>query len=306
MRREIRFQEVVEGATSHGFFQQTQEEVPLVVGNGGHAVVGIAVLQVQTQVGVVGVHVHDGVHLVHQPLVAQCAQHLADVAAIDCLHDALFEVHGEAFVEPEIVPRGVGDQVATPTVGQFVGHERHQASVARNDGGRGECESWIFHASEREGGRKDQEVVAFPSVFAVQVFGGHQHVLHLGEFELCGVDQIRRCVHSGVRTDLAEFHVSHRQGQEVGRDGLVHAERVDAVVRFGGGVHSAHQRHQLLGDPNGRVVREPNAGAVLAGHPCSGQNGLALREQEGALTLNPQEGVCLIGRAVGHSHLFRC
>ena len=153
---------------------------------------------------------------------------------------------------------------------------------------------------------KDQEVVAFPGVFAVQVFGGHQHVLHLGEFELCGVDQVRRRVHSGVRTDLAEFHVSHRQGQEVGRDGLVHAERVDAVVRFGGGVHSAHQRHQLLGDPNGRVVREPDAGAVLAGHPCSGQNGLALREQEGALTLNPQEGVCLVGRAVGHSHLFRC
>ena len=86
---------------------------------------------------------------------------------------------------------------------------------------------------------------------------------------------------------------------------MVHAERVDPVVRFGGGVHSAHQRHQLFGDPNGRVVREPDAWAVLAGHPGSGQNGLALREQEGALSLNPQEGVCLVGRAVGHSDLFR-
>ena len=39
--------------------------------------------------------------------------------------------------------------------------------------------------------------------------------------------------------------------------------------------------------------------------PSSGQNGLALREQEGGLSLDPQKGVCLVSRAVAHGDLLR-
>ena len=98
MRCEVRLQEVVERFASHGLFEKAKEEVAFVVRNGCHAIVRVAVLQVKAKVGVVGVDVHDGIHLVDQALIAQGAEHFTDVSAVDGLHDALLKVHGEAFV----------------------------------------------------------------------------------------------------------------------------------------------------------------------------------------------------------------
>ena len=80
----------------------------------------------ELQVGVVWVEIADGVHLVDQPLVAQGGEHFAHVPTVDGLHDALLEIDGEAFIQPEIIPRGIRHEVAAPGMGQFVGHEGHQ------------------------------------------------------------------------------------------------------------------------------------------------------------------------------------
>ena len=76
--------------------------------------------------GVVRIEVADGVDFIDQSLVAQRGEHLTHVPAVDGLHDALLEVDGEALIEPEVIPRGIGHEVAAPGVGEFVCHEGHQ------------------------------------------------------------------------------------------------------------------------------------------------------------------------------------
>ena len=46
--------------------------------------------------------------------------------AVQRFEDAGGDVGGEAFVEPEVLPGGVGHQVARPAVGQFVGDQVDQ------------------------------------------------------------------------------------------------------------------------------------------------------------------------------------
>ena len=70
----------------------------------------------QFEVGVIGIRVHDFINLVDQSLVAQSGEHLRDFTAVHGFHDALFEVDGEAFIEPEIIPGGIGHKVSAPAV----------------------------------------------------------------------------------------------------------------------------------------------------------------------------------------------
>ena len=211
MGGEVGFQECIKRFTSHSFFKKTQEEVPLVVGDRGHAVIGVSVFQVQAQVRVVRIGIHDGIHFTHQSLVAQCAQHFADVTTIDGFHDALLEVNCEAFVEPEVVPCCVGDQISAPAVGQLMGHQRDQAPITGNDGWSGKRQPWIFHSAEREGGWQYQEVIALPCILPVEFFCGNQHVLHFYEFIGCGFDQVWGGVDACVCPHGFKHHVTDRQ-----------------------------------------------------------------------------------------------
>ena len=76
--------------------------------------------------GVIWVQILNGIDLVDQALVAQRCEHFADFSAINGLHDALLEIDREPFVQPKVIPCGVRDEVATPAVCQFVGHQGHQ------------------------------------------------------------------------------------------------------------------------------------------------------------------------------------
>ena len=104
-----------------------------------------------------------------------------------------------------------------------------------------------------------------------------------------------------MRSDTAEFDIAHSQSEEVGRDGLLHDEVVVSVGRFFCGVDGTHQGHQLGGYFHMGFVSETNAGAVLTGHPGSGEDGLALGEQEWRLALNPEKGRGIRGGGVRHA-----
>ena len=90
-------------------------------------------------------------------------------------------------------------------------------------------------------------------------------------------------------TNTAELHIPHGQGQEVRRDLLIHAEIIMPVGRLHSGVGRAHQRHGALGYVYVRLVRETNAGGVLARNPRTRQDGLALGEEEGVVAFDPQQ-----------------
>ena len=118
--------------------------------------------------------------------IAACMS--AHALAVQRLDDAAFEVGGEAFVEPEVVPGGVGDEVARPGMRELVRDERDERLVAGDHRRRGERQPRVLHAAERERRRQHQQVVASPAVRSVERLGGRDHLL--GVFELA-----RRGVH---------------------------------------------------------------------------------------------------------------
>ena len=151
--------------------------------------------------GVVRVEVADGIDFIDQPLIAQGGEHFTHVSAVDGLHDALLEVHGEALIEPEVVPGGIGDEVAAPRVGEFVRHEGHERAVSGNDGGGGKRQARVFHSAEGEGRREDEQVIPLPGIGAVQFLSSEQELLHFGKFIGSLVNQVGRRIHCAALAD---------------------------------------------------------------------------------------------------------
>ena len=63
-------------------------------------------------------------------------------------HLALDE-HGEALVEPEVLPGGVRHKVARPGVGDLMHHHVHGTLVPSQQSGRDEREARVLHACPR-------------------------------------------------------------------------------------------------------------------------------------------------------------
>ena len=109
------------------------------------------------------------------------SQHRHPLGTVERLHDAQLEVGGEPFVQPEVAPRGVGDEVARPRVRELVRDQRRQRSIAGEDRRRRERQHRVLHAAERERRRHHQHVVAAPAIRAVERLGGRHHLLEIGE-----------------------------------------------------------------------------------------------------------------------------
>ena len=163
--------------------------------------------------GVVGVQILNGIHLVHQALVAQCGQHFTGFSPVDGFHDALLKVDGEAFIEPKVIPCGIGHEVPAPGVRQFVGHEGDQRAVSRDDRRRGKRQPWILHATKRKGCRQDEQVVAVPSVGAVELFCSEQQLLHFAKLVCRSIDEFRHGIHGAPLTYVSVFHLASSQGE---------------------------------------------------------------------------------------------
>ena len=67
-------------------------------------------------------------------------------------------------------------------------------------------------------------VVAAPAIGAVELLGGVDHLLGVGELGGGGVEHRRLGPHAGARAELAEREVADRDGDQIGRDRLVHRE----------------------------------------------------------------------------------
>ncbi len=211
------------------------------------------------------------------------ALHLGHLLAVQRLGDARLDVGGEAFVEPDVLPAGIGHQVARPAVRQFMGHQRHQRPVADDHGRGGEGQGRVLHAAERERGRQHQDVVAAPAIRTVQLLGGGDHLLGVDELGRGLVGHGRFGPHPGAVGQRAEHQIAGGDGQQVGRDRLVLHEMVVAIAHRGRVVARAHQHHQVraAGDVGG--VGEAHPRGVLQRHPAARVDGLGLAEHEGQL-----------------------
>ena len=61
-----------------------------------------------------------------------------------CGLDAPLEVGRPALVEPEVLPAGVGDEVAGPGVREFVGDDVDVSAVVGDEGGCGEGVAKVY------------------------------------------------------------------------------------------------------------------------------------------------------------------
>ncbi len=120
---EVLPQEFIEGLAPETVFQPHQEQPALVV---GHAVEGL----LRVLVGqVAGQDLRGRIELFELFVQAHPVQrrlHLGALGRVQGLDDTAFEIGGEALVQPQVLPGGVGHQVARPGVGQFVGDQRGQ------------------------------------------------------------------------------------------------------------------------------------------------------------------------------------
>lgn len=73
--------------------------------------------------------------------------------------------HREALVEPEVLPRCVGDPVASPGVCNLMGHNGRGGAVARDECWSHKRQAWVLHATVWEARRQHQEIVLAPHVW---------------------------------------------------------------------------------------------------------------------------------------------
>ena len=123
--------------------------------------------------------------------------------AVELLDDPPLGVGGHAFVEPEVVPRRVGREIARPAVRQLMRDQADQALVAGDEGRREEGQCRVFHAAEREGRRQDEHVVAAPAIWSVKLLGGGDHFLGIGQLARGGIDRCRLGPDAGARARAA-------------------------------------------------------------------------------------------------------
>ena len=282
---EIAAQPGVEPLPARDPLDGAQEGRALVIGDGVHAVVGIAASQVEMQAGVGG---GQGFQLVLQPVPAQNLFLHRPVMAVDRLHDPVLEIGGETLVQPEVVPGGVGDQIAGPGVGQFVRHQRDQRLVAGDDGRGGEGQFGVFHPAEREGRRQEQQVIPAPAIGAVQFLGRVHHFGRRLKLGGGGAQAAGLGPDPGPLVEGREGDVADADGDQIGRDRIVHPE-APGLHSIGGGLAlgrqlvGAHDHGQVgRGGDAGRIGLA-DAGAALGRNPGAGQDGLALAEQIGLL-----------------------
>ena len=277
---EIPAQKSIKPLAPELLLQASQQQRSLLVRHRGHAIVGVAALQVD-QKNLVPLR-----ELGHLPLQLLAAEHgfhfFARPAVYSFLNPPL-HVHRESLVEPEVAPGGVGDQVARPGMRQLVRHQRDQALVAGQDGRGGEGQSRILHPAVRETGRQHQQVVAAPSIGSVQLLRRFQHLLGVCKLLRRAVDHAGLRVHAGAAAHRAEFEIADRQRDQVGRNRHALPERVFAAAGRIGIVRRRHHGPQVLRRPHARRIRNPHPWRILQRDPASRMDSLGLREQKGAL-----------------------
>jgi hypothetical protein len=111
--------ELVKLGLSDKIFKVEQEVETLLIGNARERIVGILALKIHNKLSklVIISKVFDGVS---QRLPSDDGREVAVGFTVNSGQNSSLEVNGPAFVQPEMLPRAVGDQVATPAVSQLM------------------------------------------------------------------------------------------------------------------------------------------------------------------------------------------
>lgn len=111
--------ELVKLGLSNEVFEVEQEVEALLIRNAREGIIGILTLEIHDKLSelVIISKVLDGIS---QRLPSNDGREVAVCFTVNSSQNPSLEVNGPAFVQPEMLPRAVGDQVTTPAVSQFV------------------------------------------------------------------------------------------------------------------------------------------------------------------------------------------
>ncbi len=110
----------------------------------------------------------------------------ASLLAVYRFDNAALEIRREAFVQPEVAPGRIGDEVAGPGVRELMGDERNQRLVSDDHRRRRKRHSRVLHAPKRERRRQHEQVVAAPAVRTVKRLRRLDHLFGVFELLRCG------------------------------------------------------------------------------------------------------------------------
>ena len=220
---EIAAQEGIEAFAAEFGVEIVQEQSAFLIRNTREALTRIAVTQIDGQDLIGGFEL---LKIGLQGLESQHRLHGGARLTVYRGHDATFHVIGESFVEPEIPPGRIADQISRPGMRQFMRDHRHQALVPHDYGGRDERQPRILHAAFRKTRRHHQDVVPRPAIRPEHLFVGLDHGLGVREFLGRRLDHGLLGIHARARAGFLVFQIAHGKGDQVGRHGLRHDKSI--------------------------------------------------------------------------------
>ena len=159
---------------------------------------------------------------------------------------------------------------------QFVGDQAYQALVAGDHCGRYERQHRVLHAAERKSRRQHEDVVATPSVTAVERLDRLHHGLRILEFPSGGLDHARFGIDAGAVAGWRKHQIPDCQGDQVRRNRRSHSKFVVAGA-LGTREHlGAHHRQQFGRRTDSGGVGYPTPRTVLQRDPRARLNRLGL------------------------------
>ena len=285
----ILLDERIEADASHRAFAFLQKETTLVIRDVERARIRLHGIR-PFQAGLRRVHA-EGIHGIQQlPFVEDRVQ-VVEIRPIQHLGDARLGVRCPALVQPEILPGGVGHQVPGPGVREFVRDQIRLSARAQDRGGSQKRQARVFHPSVRERRREHQQVVASPQIRPQQLLGFHNFGFVLRELPGRGLDHLRLGVNPRARTKFAELQIPRRQSEQIGRDGLGHAENETPASFLTFNLFRGHDGGQPFGHFHLRRKREAHRRRILARKDTARVDVLALAVKEGMFPAQRLRGV---------------
>lgn len=175
--------------------------LPFHIRNGGKGVVGVdASSEVRDKAGEVVVSA-ELANAVEARLPPRRLRQRFVLGAEHRTHDLQLVEHRQPLVQPEVLPRVVGDEITAPRVGHLVSDYGYLASVAREQCWGDEGEARVLHPAVGEGGREDKEVVHAPLIRAADALPCRDEFLGVCELPRRFVQRLSLAPDMGARPD---------------------------------------------------------------------------------------------------------
>lgn len=155
--------EVLEELLANKAFHVVKKLKALFIRNVGECIVGAITLEdrVDARIGVIETV---SVHILPKGRVAKKSLYLSEVLAVKNTRYLALREDCEAFVEPEVLPIAASDIVASPRVSDLMSSDIDLRLVTNDDSWGSKGQKRVFHSSEWERRRKNNDGVVAPNV----------------------------------------------------------------------------------------------------------------------------------------------